>query len=69
MKTPLEIRELLVNEIYEGDYLKRTLEGLASNTGISIDIVEKTLIDNPDIFTKITGCKGKMWILNDNNWL
>ena len=66
MKNPLEIRQLIINEFIDSDYLKRTSKGLANGVDMSIDIVENMLSEFPMIFTKTTGCKGEMWILNDN---
>ena len=65
MKNPLEIRQLIINEFIDSDYLKRTSKGLAKSIDMSIDIVENSLSKSPMIFTKTTGCKGEMWTLND----
>lgn len=65
MSMTLEIRQSIINEFICGNYLKRTSQGLADTLGIPIDRVEEILSIFPEIFTKITGCKGEMWILND----
>ena len=52
-----------VIKTFNGKYFRRTIKGIAETLKEDKKIIEKMIIDNPDTFISVNGCKGKMYEL------